>query len=32
MAKKFFKDFHLPSEIIKSCNGSEYFIEFVNGS
>lgn len=32
LAKKFFKDFHLPSEIIKSCNGSEYFIEFVNGS
>lgn len=32
LAKKFFKDFHLPSEIIKSYNGSEYFIEFVNGS
>lgn len=32
LAKKFFKDFHLPPEIIKSYNGSEYFIEFVNGS
>lgn len=32
LAKKFFKDFHLPPSIIKSYNGSEYFIEFVNGS
>lgn len=32
LAKKFFKDFHLPPSIIKSQNGSDYCIEFVNGS
>lgn len=32
LAKKFFKDFHLPTEILKSQNGSDYCIELVNGS